>query len=527
MSSPNRPHPVAPGVKDPGKKNPLPDGVRRLPLGWTTADPGDPRDHTGKPIQWRIWIPTVKGGILTISHDQDNTLKLTTPYGDALVSGKRTIAYEVSRGTCGEFRLESSPKPGKLTCQFTQTGWARESAEKGADPIIPWNFWYWKIDRSDKDADRAVKLMNRYRDATGKAFPSSDGSDSPGAWEHDHHQIDHDPHQDWGGHCNNVSPASALFEMPPEATKIGAESFTRSEMELLAGEFYGNRGKELEVWKLGEPNDPADRPIPTYFKPGRPKTSDALHHLRSVSKKDVEALIEGIRQKYGDEGESSRKLGELFGRMAVDFYAVLIAYMREGGAPLTGDLRLYEGGQDPVAVWNQISFYYRATYQETPENEDDRDMTISCDVYSNTDHRIDVPGASTKPPDLVDVTTSGVTDKVVGEGRPGVDYNVYKHQWRIVFTTAGEILASDPRCAWLHLQNHAGAELFPPRQLIDMHKPDTEGAPRASGDPAKDSFWRGEPAPAPKLTRDEFFVRGNPIVGEELLKYLKLRKRYR
>jgi hypothetical protein len=477
---------VAPNVD-----NTLTVPVRRLPL-------GVPIPTDAGPTRWKVWVPTALGGLLTISHSAATQIDIQQPLGTSLATGTTEATTVVAFGDCWVVIAGDS---GALFATLVQKAWSRMAdGDPTADPLLPWNFYYWPSNQSSPDAVKARAILKKYAFAVGNSGIQADD------WEFANHQVP--GAAGWAGHCHNAAPASALFEQPVAQT-INGTDFDEEEMELLATEWFGNFGVVQQDWWL------QNGTIPTPYNPAQ---FDGLAYLKPGDPKDRGTLIQGLGHVYDSPAMAVQRAdqwvalagGEAgfpdwaktqFGQLAASFFIQIQTSLGQlqtsrgvGGGPLTSNMRSYVGADGPDQVWNQIFFYYEATFAETwpSDPQDDHDIKIACDLYSNIDQfpSPGLPGA--------------VVATEVSPGTSSTDCQLYKNVWRIVFDDSGQINPSDDRNEWVSLQNDSGEELYAPTNLGRMLPP--LAAPRQGGDP---------------------FMAGNPAVGVELLSYVKLNARYK
>ena len=477
MPNPPKPRPVAPNLP-----NTLAPALPRLPLGLEQEDPA-------QLSVWRIWIPTNAGGTLTVHQSAGSTMSLRKPAATVLATGRGDISYVVRDGTCGDFYVTSSGDAGTIRATFVQIAWSRESEAKDAAPMLPWNFWYWPSKTGSYFAERAKQVIGRYATSLGRSASEF------GKWEAENHEkVDAEP---WAGHCHNAAPATMLFETPIAVT-IGEHPTefpaNDEEVKFLAAEYFGNFGVLEEIWKLDDKRPAAgERPLPAYLKPGVSKTRAAL--VRGLTDEFGDAApskAEEVISQRGGESAFAHALDTALGKLAARFYGKLVAELLRSGQLLMANARSYGGGDGAGPVWNQVFFYFEAIYEETPDREDDRDITITCSLYSNIDHFPSADHPAT-------ISRSGR----VTPGASKANCQVYVNVWRIIFDEGGDADESDSRCAWQHLTNGSGEELYAPTSVLKINKTTHS-----------------------RQTYDNLNMLGNPIVGQELLKYLKIRKRY-
>jgi hypothetical protein len=290
-----------------------------------------------------------------------------------------------------------------------------------------------------------------------------------------------------------------LFEQPTAQT-INGQAFTEDEMEFLATEWFGSYGVLA----------PSDWTLRNTRFSGMPGRWDILGYLKPGGPKDRSALIGGLGHESdpstavqiadawvnnaGGEAAFTDWIKKDFGKSAATFFNTLQTQLAMTGAPFSSNLRSYEASSGPEQVWNQVVFYYQATFAETwPRNpHDDKDIKVTCDVYSNIDQR--------PSPGFGGTYASGA----VTPGASSQDSWLYRNVWRIVFDDKGQVNASDDRNEWISLQNDQGQELYAPTNLTQIQAP--LSSPRQGGNP---------------------FMLGNPVLGTEFLAYVKINARYR
>jgi hypothetical protein len=467
--------PVAPNAD-----NTLTIPVRRLPLGVPVPSPPGP-------TRWRVWIPTYLGGELTIRCSDASQVEIQQPDGNSLASG---TAEAVTFAAFGECFVATTTSGGMIIASLVQTAWSRMHELLPNKPLLPWNFYYWPARRSSAAADEARDILKRYASAVGK---SPDVADT---FEHDSHQSP--DAAGWAGHCHHAAPASALFEQPV-ATTIGGQFFSEEEMEFLATEWFGNFGQVQDPsWTLRNTRFPhaiGRWDVLGYLKPGGPKDRATLTKSLGGEFDPSTAVAAGEVWSIavGSEAEFKDWINKDFGKAAAGYFQKLQDELAANGLPLLSNLRSYEPHRGPEEVWNQMIFYYRATFSETwPQNpQDDKDLKVSCEVYSNIDTR--------PSPNLAGRFASGS----VIPGQSSKDAWLYRNEWRIIFDGQGKINASDDRNAWTSLQNDQRQELFAPTNLNLLGPP---ASVRRTGPP---------------------FGTGNPVVGMEFLKYATINARYK
>lgn len=472
----------------PNNKNTLASPFRRLALGSAAQVP------LGLNLAWTLWIPTSFGGRLSLKLSVSEYLCLASKEGVLAKSDQGSIEYDVPKGVFGELMVMCNNMGGgsaTLTATFTQTGWARQGSSLKDDPLIPNNFWYWPYG-STTGVNLAVEIMKRYARLVGK---------SEKAAEDDERNRHFKPNAEgWEGHCQNAAPASVLFKpIPPGPKKLKKGFFSSTEAEfqghelkLLAAEYFGNFGSVTGVWSLFDGDTIDKTPVLTLILPGeRPDRAAILRNLAgggavsAVARRELDDLA--VKHK-GDDG-LVRYLTQALGAKAGSFFHTLQAQIIGQGNALVGDTRDSAPNKPYNSVWNQAIFYFRATYVETPGENDKFDMTIDCTVYANVDKE-----NAHGPP-------ATINNKTV---EPSQQSLLFKHVYRLVFGANGAVAAGSDKNEWRSCTDGAQGKLFVPRNLAIVNKPSSKPAPRS---------------PAPRV--------GNEVVGEELLDFLELNERYR
>lgn len=460
--------PYDPGSKPPSEpgrfarndKNPAQLAVHNLHIDWVSASMGDL-------TRWRLWIPTNTGGLLTIKTDKTSKIDLRRPFNKILVHPDSEIRYEVKPGEFGEFFVLQAGA-GVITPTFVQTSFSRESKSDSSHPLIPWNFWYWPTAKDNVYWDRAGEIMARF----GAAFHKNP-DDCRNAEHNDHvtAPVGGLLHFDWEGHCHLAAPSSILFE-EPKPTSHNGQSFDEMEMKFLALEYFGNFGQMLPVWDLKpDGTQPVGKyHLPAYFKPGKPKTRDALigaykrvyatEHafddktLTDISTEVADQLISAL----GGEANLETLVNKYFGELAAKFYQALIDNLRVKKQPLMANMRADGVNKGPEEVWNHALFWYQASYREHVPDEskgeaaDEKLMEIRCEMRVNMDDPVrtnqlpaEVSGNDIKPLPLMSIGYIAV--------------------WQIRFDNAGNIFNSALDNGWLHVWNVSMEELYTPTEL--------------------------------------------------------------
>lgn len=494
IPGPSGAQPVAPSADDaPPTINILKPPIVRLPIGRSATYPlqGLQKEESA----FVLWVPTNGGGKLTLSTNSVVQVALERPLGKVLKTGTKTLIFDVPEQQHGEYFFIVAAPAATATCEFVQIGLAREDASKSSPPLVPWNFWYFPAaanvvipgtGRRIPDPS-AAETMKKYA----KAFKLADAN-GPASWEYHPGNGHVDLYADgWEGHCHNAAPSSAIFYLPaPGGTvTVNGVQFSRRDLMLLAAEFFGNFGQDKQVWTLPEeprlgkyslwrllkPGEPADvkvlieRILAVTPKPIMASTHKQVQLLQAAA--DASAFI--VEQK--GEAAYEKNVRETFGRLAAEFYAKLIEKISKEKTPLVADARSYNDQRGGNEVWNQVFFYYRASYQEDA-SQDNRLMNIQCDLYANVD---------AESPDLAPYPATVIGSEVtpVPPFRNEPQVLEYKNTWLLAFTGAGAVDSSDTRSRWVSLQNINNKELYAPTDVFELTALVEQRHGKASGNP--------------------------------------------
>lgn len=485
----------------PNNRNTLAAPEPRLPIGIVQQDPGGE-------MRWRVWVPARGGGVLGITHGGGATLTIKDPAGKTIASGAGVLSAKLATHDYGLFYVVSSGAAGDIMATFAQTGWSRESPERDAKPLIPYNFHFYPYYKQDNSRKPLIATLKRYAAATMRV-----GVDA-GKWEDDHHA--RDAQTGWEGHCHFAAPASALFEMPGVKTTVsgpgcaGSEEFNAEEMKILAMEFFGSYGNAVRRWSLpgvhggGEALESALY----YLKPDDPRTKEALLKGMSgaVGDKNATANMEKLLALVGGEANLTVELNRAYGIAAAGFYRALVNQILIEGQPLISNLRGLYYYEPATGIWNHVLFYMNAQFRETDGSHDERDMTVECQLAANADT---APG----------LDKSDRPDRMPGDHLPadpnGSPVQPYPEPhrsrqllctFRLVFDGSGMADGGDPRSAWNHCYGLPSLmPIYAPTNL-DVVTPSMRGRRQA-----------------PDIKR------GNEVVGKEIVDqgFLKIRSRFR
>jgi hypothetical protein len=507
-----------PLTASPSNANTLARPLRRLRLGTDEDDPGGER-------QWQLWVPSFGGAHLKITHDGGAKLTLLDKGGEILEQGDGVHYAEVAPGKHGRYYLVTSEPAGKLRCNCRQTGWARLSADPKAEPLIPYNFYFYPFDSKPKDAqDPLIKALRLYASA-GTTVETPDGVTT---WENQSHSMP--AGNDWSGfegHCHMAAPASAYFELPPEWTSVSTfpgVKLDREQMKMLGMEFFGSYGGMRRVWWMSgwviDPGKAFDslgqNSVLSYVLPGEARTPQSMEAAiakafgAAIARKRVSEFLAAI----GGESKFEVAVTTKLGTAAASFYQQLVQYMLLEGHPLCGNMRVVDIiSADPRGVWNHALFHFGADFEETAGSDNELDLTVTCVVAGNVDD---------KPPFLDEYPAKVVNHIPVPSRNKGICAR-WQYQWRLRFNGSGWPLASDDN-RWLSCRGVHGqavtTELYPPADLNIPEKSAVLGGSRADMQKALADRHRLHPD-----VKDQ----GNGAVKNELVDrgYLTIHARYR
>jgi len=347
-----------------------------------------------------------------------------------------------------------------VTIWLYEQGFAREAGEHDADPIIPWNFYFWSSSRlmaAGNETPVAFLASDDVRNMSGyspfEKFDEEFELDTQSFdWEAD---PQHDSHNDlgrnepnpitWQGHCNWMGAASIVLQTP-----VGIQGpqhnvdFDAEELKLFAAEYAGNHTQDTKVWEL---SDHAD------VMPGN--ASSVIHLLPAL------VVHDPLAPQWKCDRAAQDRL--LLGPVAAGFFTTLRDQLAHNGHPLLLDMRAtYQDGEalrtKSDEVWNQASFYYEAWYSEHGDASDRdadtrqaQDLAVSITLHANADGEL----PTTDPP--ADV----VNDNIVMD--PGHSWN-RTYVLRLQFTNNGNVDPNDASNTWDECKS-GDADCFLPRYL--------------------------------------------------------------
>ncbi len=476
----------------PNNTNTLARPIRRIRLGMNEIDPGGL-------TQWQIWIPSRGGGKLDITHDAGSNLAFLTLAGDPVKSAAGKLSVTVPRDGHGWYFICSDGNAGTLTCTFTQTAWSRVSADADADPLIPYNFYYYPYDIQGSAHARVLDTIARYTSWSGRQPQYCVD------WEKNHHCMPPGtPNSGFEGHCHQAAAASAFFPSPPDVTTIGGflifggEDFDCEQSKILRMEYFGNCGNVHREWSMpGWLGTSAEDSLLSYLKPGGDKgkcKEELLAGLTSVFGPEVAELrVAQLSKQIGGDSEIQGSVTRMFGYAAADFYEALVTHMLFDGQPLLSNLRVFHViWASARGVWNHALFHYEAVFVETPGSDDPRDMTMLCTISANVD----------EPPPWKQELPADIVGGIVVPSSDGLVCRRWEHRWRLFFTDKGRASAN-VLSQWISCQGVGTAEMFAPTNLDTLR-------------PARITDWMQ--VEAAHLANPDARFRGNPAVGPELIR---------
>lgn len=414
----------------------------RLPL---VKDQSSALQFQGNFGVFRTYVPSRFGGVLEVGCNSTGAQVVVAYQGNPVVdaAGKAvpkgaTVKATIPSGQFGWFDIAVSGVSGtySMWALFSEIGIARDGSSDSADPLIPWNFWYFPFakSRADFTAWGSSKLQpcTKYETAFGKSNVLQ--------WEKDNHNDPDGTQLGWVGHCHNSAPASILFKPPDPAGKtVGSTNFSCEELKFFAAEFYGQKGVDNSPWGL-----PGTGPMGRqgFFQENKPEDNP----------KRFGTLIAGLHNALRTTLHDNRQAGFM-------------------------DMRDVSGS-DPAAVWNQAIYKYVAQMWETTPVGDWHDIQVQNTLFGNED---------VMPADF---SSSGSPAKIVANG-PGAGGTPKDAEWdptaisrngllnyRVIFKPDGDINATHANNEWQSAQTGDGKTgLYGPRFLFVPSKPGVNPGP--------------------------------------------------
>ncbi len=473
------------------------DQVVRVKVGYPNEESVPGRNTVDR--TWvRFYLPETKGAGENQGSGFRTSLGMTTDKGTLHYLGANRSGDPFRQGGTFDFILGPQPGgwhfarvsgelqgPAKVSVRLSEKAYAREGQGYGAEPLIPWTFYYWPTNAGkggnttiqEPKANRLVKSPLWAYDVWCGGNPRA--PDSAFGWESNPENTHCNYGSSWAGHCNAAAAASILFKEPPgdidwqwdDVARGNLKLCLNSEgLKLLATEYAGH-----QILKE------------TLFSTNRDMVEGELAKYIGLSQGIVLSRSRGATRERAD--------------YAVRLFASLQTELGEGGWPLLTDVRAPVARQRaefkphaeemarqelqeeeearkrqrlkplkpkdrdaefakildrvfrneaarPDEVWNQAIYFYEASYQEHPdappaEAEDRRaqDLRVTLKVYWNEDY-----------PGTYDAATAVVVDE--GHGKFSVTPRKKDRRslslWRelvlrLQFSNGGRLKAMDDR----------------------------------------------------------------------------------
>jgi len=314
---------------------------------------------------------------------------------------------------------------------FSEIGIAREADRDTADPLIPWNFWYFPYGGTGVDpkftawGGTVLQPCQRYERDSGVTDVYS--------WEVAHHDNADGKAQGWWGHCHNAAPASMVFKTPPAAgKKFHIETFLCEELKFFATEYYGRQGTDDFVWGL-----PGTGPMNR----------------------------QGFFQEHKPSADPKK-----FGTVIGDFHRQLQTQLLLKRLPLLMDLR-DASGTDNSAVWNQAIYKYTAKMWETPGTNNWLDVTLETKLNANEDSMRPDLSSSGLPAVQVPNPLGGGPD-AIPDTSPGTIRRDQTLDYHLFFKEDGTVDSANAHNEWYGVTlDKDGTDLYAPRFIFAPKKP--------------------------------------------------------
>jgi len=422
---------------------------RRLPL-VETEDDALPFEGLGL---FRTYVPSNLGGLLEIACDQPES-QVTVSYpkpGDVLkdladkpIAPAQRFVYPVRLGEHGWFYSAVGKVKGSYNvwARFWEIGLAREAEDDNAEPLIPWNFWYWPNAASRKEVtawgSSVLQPCQKYEAAFGRSGVLD--------WEEAHHNDPDGTKEAWHGHCHNSAPAAMIFKPPPdEGLTMGGQSFSCEELKFFATEFVGRYGDVRGIWGL-----PGSGPL---------RRRGPYHENKPADKP------------------------ELFGKLVGDFHQNLARELLRNYSPLLMDLR-DSTGSDHAEVWNQAIYKYVAQFYETTPHGDWKDIQVTTWLHANEDTLPAGFKSSGLPAQVVarGPRAEGKPKDAVPAPSPPAIRRDQVLCYQLIFKDGGAVDTKNPKNRWSS-NTFRGTELFAPRFMFVPHKVRATPDPEGDGNP--------------------------------------------
>ncbi len=415
--------------------NTLNPGVR-LPL---VQDQSSALQFQGTFGIFRTWVPSRFGGVLEVGCNQSGAQVAVEFQGNPVVDAAgnpvpkgATVKCTIPSGQFGWFDIAVSGVSGtySMWALFSEIGVARD----GADPLIPWNFWYFPYARSRAEftawGSSTLQPCTKYETAFGKSNVLQ--------WEKANHNDPNGTQLGWVGHCHNSSPASIVFKTPDPAGKtVGTTTFSCEELKYFAAEFYGQKGNDKFSWGL-----PGSGPM------GR----------------------QGFFQQNKPEDNPKR-----FGTLIPDLHKAIRTLLKDNQQAGFMDLRDVSGTDDS-AVWNQAIYKYVAQMWETTPVGDWHDIQIQTTLFGNEDVHAPADFSSSGSPATIVAGVGGAPSDAAWDSS-AISRNELLN-YRLIFKPDGDINATHAKNEWQSAQTGDGATgLHAPRFLFIPQKPGVNPGP--------------------------------------------------
>ena len=312
----------------------------------------------------------------------------TDPGGNAIKKGNRfDVILGPKQGAWHFARVVGGGAgPARVSVRLIEQGYARDSQEYNAAPLIPWTFYFWptparapgiheynttsRKPRADREVFSPLWAFDVWAGRNPTAKESAFG------WESDPAHFHCDTKGGWSGHCNQAATASVIFKEPPANIQWKWDDAARGNLQLaldseglkiLATEFAGHRTRTEILFAIDS------KLIP----PG--EEAKFIDNLKGL-------VPNRVARKFPERGT-----------YAVRLLTTLQNELGVKGQPLLTDVRTAppqtRAAEVIDEVWNQAIYLYRAQYREHPQapqgdSEERRaqDMEVTVRVFWNEDY---------------------------------------------------------------------------------------------------------------------------------------------
>lgn len=429
---------------------------KRLPLVENSSS-GMP--HAGRVGMFRVYIPSNFGGILEIGTD-DPKRKISIHYpkpdsdrvkdrADKEHTLDAMVKYHVPKGQHGwHYVYIGGPHATayRVHAMFREVGLAGIEKGKDADPLVPWNFWYFPY--SDKANEKFTAWSTKSHLEPCQRYEKAFGKAGVFQWEIDQHHTPFIGDASWVGHCHNSAPASMIFEIPPDAGKDhNGEKFTCEELKFFATEFFGLYGQLDYVWGLpGTGSMGRNGP----YQEKRPNDDPAL-----------------------------------FGKQVIPLIDALRKALLEERLPALVDMR-NSNGTEHSEVWNQAVYKYEAWMWETTPHGDWQDIQMKTVLYANEDI---MPAGAISSGAPAEIIADGPKSGGVPKDTKPHPKNAQRNEellFHVFFDNDGKLKKSS-KTRWLSTTIRGkSALLHAPRFMFTPKKPATTPISKGDGNPMID-----------------------------------------